>query len=270
MLLAIDVGNTNTVLGLYRDRDLVHTWRVTTGRDLTADQHAVQLEGLFRLRGVAFADVQDVIVSSVVPPVNSSLAEMSRRYLGIEPLFVGPGIRTGIDVRVEEPKAVGADRIVNAVAAYDRYRQAVVVVDFGTATTFDVIADDGAFLGGAIAPGIMISTEALFRAAAALPRIDIVRPRSAIGKTTVANMQAGIVFGFAGQVDGVVRRIWDELGRTTPVVATGGLAPLVAGECATISEVDPFLTLTGLRILYERNRGTPRARAAVDPGSRRA
>lgn len=262
MLLAVDVGNTNTVMGLYRDRELVQHWRTRTDRDLTADQQAVALDGLFRLRGVLFGDVSDVIVSSVVPPLNSAIADMCRRYLHIDPLFVGPGIRTGIDLRVEEPRAVGADRIVNAVAAYDRHRQAVIVVDFGTATTFDVVSDDGEFLGGAIAPGIMISTEALFRAAAALPRIDIVRPKSAIGRNTVTNMQAGIVFGVAGQVDAIVRRIQRELGRRTPVIATGGLASLVAEECETITEVDPFLTLTGLRIIYERNRP---ARAAVDP-----
>lgn len=253
MLLALDVGNTNTVAGLFRGAELLHHWRLPTQREATADGLAVQLLGLLSYHGLSGEDVAGMAVACVVPPLLTAVEQMSRRYFGCTPLIVGPGIETGIDVRYENPREVGADRVVNAVAAYAAYGGPAIVVDFGTATTFDAISAGGEYLGGAIAPGIGISLAALFREAAMLPRIELARPNGAIGRNTVASIQAGAVFGFAGQVDALVRRIRAELGGRAFAVATGGLAPLIAAECETVDAVDPLLTLTGLRLIYERN-----------------
>lgn len=254
MLLALDVGNTNTVAGLFRGPELLHHWRLPTRREATADGLAMQLLDLFNYHRLQAGDVEGVAVACVVPPLLRTVEEMSRRYFARQPLIVGPGVDTGITVRYDNPREVGADRVVNAVAAFAAYGGPAIVVDFGTATTFDAISAGGEYLGGAIAPGIGISLAALFSEAAMLPRIELARPERAIGTNTVASIQSGTVFGFAGQVDALVRRIQAELGGRAFVVATGGLAPLIAAECATVDAVDPFLTLTGLRLVFERQR----------------
>jgi len=253
LLLALDVGNTNITLGLYSQADLLDHWRVSTRREATADELGAQLLGLLGVGGYGRRDVSGVVVSSVVPPLVTQVTDMCRRYFSADPLVVGPGTKTGVPILYDSPRDVGADRIVNAVAAIERYGCPAVVVDFGTATTFDAISERGEYLGGAIAPGIGTSTEALFRRAAKLPRVDLVRPTDAIGKNTVHSMQSGIVFGFAGQVDSIVRRFALELGALKAVIATGGLAPLIAPECDVVTVVDTLLTLEGLRLIHDRN-----------------
>jgi len=254
VLLAIDVGNTNTVLGVYQGSQLRDHWRIETSNARTGDEYGILLRQLFAAGGIDPAGVDAVVVSSVVPPLGRTLEEMSRRYFGREPLFVGPGVKTGISILYENPREVGADRVVNAVAAFERWRCALVVVDFGTATTFDAISARGEYLGGAIAPGVGISMEALFRSASKLPRVEFSRPPHVIGRNTIASIQAGLTYGYAGLVDGICTRMAEELGGNPKAVATGGLAPLMAGICKTITEVDEHLTLEGLRIIYERNR----------------
>jgi type III pantothenate kinase len=254
MLLAIDVGNTNTVFGLYRNEDLLETWRIATRRDLTRDEYAIMLRGFFSMSGHAFSDIQAIAIASVVPPTLHPLTGMCEKYFKRRPLVVGPGIKTGISIFYDNPREVGADRIVNAVAAFEKYKEAVVVVDFGTATTFDCISERGEYLGGVIAPGIMISVEALFQRASKLPRVELVRPKNVIGKNTVGSMQSGILFGYVGLVDGIVERIRREYKTAPRVIATGGLAHLIAAESGTIELVDENLTLDGLRILHDRNR----------------
>ena len=253
MLLAIDVGNTNTVLGVF-DTRLRDSFRVQTEKDRTGDEYGLQLKALFDFAGLSMKDVHDVIVSSVVPPMAFPLEQMCQRFFGKKPLFVGPGVKTGMPVLADNPREVGADRIVNAVAAYERFKQGCIVVDFGTATTFDVVSIRGEYMGGAIVPGILISADALYHAAAKLPRVEIVRPKTAIGKNTVMSMQAGLVFGYAGLVDALVERIRSEVDFPMRVLATGGLAPLIAKESRTIELSDDMLTLEGLKILYDRNR----------------
>ncbi|MGB9662047.1 MAG: type III pantothenate kinase [Moorellaceae bacterium] len=254
MLLAIDVGNTNIVCGVYQGKELVCHWRMATDRQKTAEEYALLWNQFLLFHGLKPQDIQAVVLASVVPPLTGTLIATAQQLFKVEPLVVGPGIKTGMPIRFDNPREVGADRIVNGVAAYELYGGPAIVVDFGTATTFDAISAMGEYLGGAIAPGIGISTEALFYHAAKLPRVELVRPRSVIGKNTVACMQAGIMYGFIGQVEGIVHRMKMELGAEALVVATGGLAGLIAPETEAIDKVDPWLTLEGLRIVYERNR----------------
>ena len=257
MLLVIDAGNTNTVLGVYENKTLLADWRVRTERDITVDEMGMVYRNLFASRNLDYTNVRDVIVSCVVPPMINTLEELAKKYIGVAALFVGPEIETGMPILYDNPKEVGADRIVNAVAAYDAHGRALIVVDFGTATTFDCISAVGEYLGGAIAPGLIISSEALFLKASKLPRVEIfARPKRAVAKDTISSMNAGLIFGYVGLVDGLVQRIKREMGEAEAplVVATGGLASLVASESGTIDLVEPNLTLEGLRIIYERNR----------------
>lgn len=254
MILVVDVGNTNIVLGLFQGKQLLHHWRISTNRSATADEYGLTLYQLFAHGRMSLEAVEGVIISSVVPPLMPALETMCRSYVKKDPLIVGPGIKTGLSIRIENPREVGADRIVNAVAGLELYGPPLIMVDFGTATTFCYIDEQGQYRGGAIAPGIGISTEALYQRAAKLPRIELVKPKSTVGRNTVASMQAGIIFGFAGQVDGIVHRIREEFQTDPTVVATGGLAELIAGESRTIQIVNPLLTLQGLQLIYERNK----------------
>ena len=276
MLLTIDVGNTNTVLGVFRAEELIANWRLTTARAQTVDEYGVLTRNLFSIAGLNQEMITGVIISSVVPPMNWTLAEMSRLYLGKKALFVEPGIKTGMSVQVDNPMDVGADRIVNGVAAFHQYGGPCVVVDFGTATTFDVISAKCEFLGGVIAPGIGISSEALFAKTARLPRVEIKDPGKVIGTNTVTNIQAGLYYGSVDLVDGMLARIKAELNSPTTVTATGGQARLVARGSKHIQHVDEFLTLTGLRLVWEKNQSaeahreaTPANPGRVQPGTTR-
>lgn len=254
MLLVIDVGNTNTVLGMYRDSHLVRSWRITTDKSRTVDEYAMLIHELFQLSDIHFTDVQDVIISSVVPPMVNTLEGLCQEYFKLEPYVVGPGIKTGMPIQYDNPREVGADRIVNAVAAYEKNRCSLIIVDFGTATTFDYISARGEYQGGAIAPGLGISAEALFERASKLPRVEFSRPPQVIAKNTVNSMQSGIFFGYVGLVDGIVNSMKQETKEEPRVVATGGLAEAIASASKTIDAVDPSLTLEGLRIIYCRNK----------------
>jgi type III pantothenate kinase len=254
VLLAIDVGNTNTVLGAFEGDRLRQHWRIETSHTRTSDEYGILVRQLFAVEGLDPARVEAIAVSSVVPPLQLALEGMCARYFKVKPMFVGPGVKTGMPILYDNPREVGADRVVNAVAAFEKWKKGLVVVDFGTATTFDAVSPKGEYLGGAICPGIAISMEALFRNASKLPRVEFLRPPQVVGKNTVSSMQSGLVYGYVGLVDGICARMADELGFGPTVVATGGLAPLVAGVSKAITEVDEHLTLQGLRILHERNR----------------
>ncbi|AWI07380.1 type III pantothenate kinase [Clostridium drakei] len=258
MILVLDVGNTNIVLGVYEDKELIACWRLSTDSERTSDEYGIQVVDLFLHNKLDPSDVEGVIISSVVPNIMYSLEHMIFKYFEIIPIIVGPGVKTGINIKYDNPKEVGADRIVNAVAIREIYKRAAIIIDFGTATTFCALTAKGDYLGGTICPGIKISSEALFERAAKLPRIELVKPAGVICKNTVASMQAGIVYGYIGQVDYIISKMKKEmieLGEEEPlVVATGGLAKLINEESKFMDLIDPTLTLKGLRIIYEKNK----------------
>jgi len=255
MLFCIDIGNTNIVLGVTKEDQILSHWRIRTEREVTPDELGILVTNLFQSAEMKLGDINSIIVSCVVPPLLNTIEELSRRYFRIAPIVVGPGLKTGMPILYDNPKEVGADRIVNAVGAYEKYSTALVVVDFGTATTFDYISGEGAYLGGAIAPGVIISCEALFQKASKLPRVEIfARPKSVIARDTITSMNVGIIYGYAGLVDGIVQRMKKESGEKTTVVATGGLAPLICDVSETIDYVDEFLTLMGLMAIYKKNK----------------
>jgi type III pantothenate kinase len=253
MLLAIDIGNTNITLGLYTDDTLGPRWRLATVHERMPDEYGLQLIGLLNLAEIKTGDITAAAIASVVPPLTGTWVQLCQRYLKVEPLVVDAGVKTGVRVRYDDPKQVGADRIVDAAAAYKLYGGPACIVDFGTGTTFDAVSETGDYLGGAIAPGIGIAADALFQRASKLPRVDLVRPPSAIGKNTVHSMQSGLVFGYVGLVEGMVARFRKELGPNMKVIGTGGLAELMAKETEVIQFIAPWLTLDGLRIVYELN-----------------
>jgi len=253
MLLVVDVGNTQTHFGAFRGDDLVEHWRFATVRDSTADQLGAALRNLLELRGLSFADLKASIVSSTVPQLEPEWTAMAKRYLGHEMLVVGPGLKTGMAIRYDNPREIGADRLVNAVALRERFGGPAVCVDFGTATTFDVVSAEGEYIGGSLMTGIEISLDALTERGARLPKVELAPPKTVIAKNTIDAIRSGVVFGYAGAVDAILRRLYEELGGHVAVIATGGLGRLVVPYTEEISEVDDLLTLTGLRLLYEHN-----------------
>ena len=266
MLLTIDVGNTNTVLGVFRGEELIANWRLTTAREQTVDEYGVLTRNLFTLKGLDRDAITGVIISSVVPPVNWTLGEMARVYFGQKALFVELGVKTGMAVLVDNPSEVGADRIVNGVASFHKYGGPCIVVDFGTAITFDAISAKGEYLGGVIAPGLGISSEALFARAARLPRVEIKDPGKVIGTNTVTHMQAGLYYGAVDMVDGMLARMKREIGENVKVVATGGQAKLISKGSKHIQHMDEFLTLIGLRLIWDKNQGAEYGKSAAAPG----
>jgi len=255
MLFCIDVGNTNIVLGVTNQDKILAHWRIRTEKEATSDEMGITVGDLLRSSGIRMEEITDIIISCVVPSLLNVLEELSHRYFHIKPMIVGPGLKTGIRIQYDNPKEVGADRIVNAVAAYEKYHTALIIVDFGTATTFDCVSKDGAYIGGAIAPGVIISCEALFEKASKLPRVEIfTRPKNVIAKDTINAMNVGIIYGHAGLVDGIVNRIKKEMGPELKVIATGGIAPLIYKESESIDHLEEDLTLEGLMIIHKRNR----------------
>ena len=255
MLLVFDVGNTNMVLGIYKDKKLIKDWRINTDKEKTSDEYGMLISNLFKYDGVNMDDIEDVIISSVVPNVMHSLENFCIKYCNKKPLVVGPGIKTGLNIKYDNPKQVGADRIVNAVAGIEKYGYPLILVDFGTGTTFCAISEKGEYLGGTIAPGIKISSEALFQRASKLPRVELQKPGMAICKSTVSAMQSGIIYGYVGLVEKIISMMKEELNcGPVKVVATGGLSSLIASETDSIDYVDKFLTLEGLRVIYEKNK----------------
>ncbi|HMD35220.1 MAG TPA: type III pantothenate kinase [Vicinamibacterales bacterium] len=256
MLLAIDVGNTNIVLGVFDGADLIQSWRLQTLRERTADELGLILDGLFGHTRIERVQVRGIILGSVVPPLTGTIKTMAQRYFGVPALTIEPGVDTGMPILYENPAEVGADRIVNAVAAYEKFgkeKRPLIVLDFGTATTLDAVSAKGEYLGGAICPGVQISADALFQRAARLPRIDVRKPARIVGRTTVGAMESGLFWGYVGLVEGLIRRMSDELGGNAICIATGGLADVIAPETPLIQHVDADLTLHGLRIVWERN-----------------
>ncbi|MGL4797346.1 MAG: type III pantothenate kinase [Paraclostridium sp.] len=255
MLLVFDVGNTNMVLGIYEGTELKKHWRINTDKEKTSDEYGILISSLFQYDKIDMDSIKDVIISSVVPNVMHSLENFCIKYCNKKPLIVGPGIKTGLNIKYDNPKQVGADRIVNAVAAIEKYKSPMIIIDFGTATTFCAISEKGEYLGGTIAPGIKISSEALFQRASKLPRVELAKPGTTIGKNTVSAMQSGIIYGYVGLVDKIVNMMKSELGgNDVKVIATGGLSVLIASETDSIDCVDKFLTLEGLRLIYDKNR----------------
>jgi type III pantothenate kinase len=254
MLLAIDIGNTDTTLGVFAGEELRATWHMATSVHRTTDEYAALLLNLLRYQGLGTSDIKEVALCSVVPPLITTFEELFQRYFHVSPLVVGAGIKTGVRIRMDNPREVGADRIVNAVAAHHLYSGPIIIADLGTATTFDTVSKEGDYLGGAIAPGIITAAEALFRQSAMLPRVELTHPKQAIGTNTIAAMQSGIIFGYVGLIEGMVARIQQELGEKAKVVATGGCAGLIAKETTVIDVVNPNLTLVGLRLIYLMNK----------------
>ncbi|MBZ2176048.1 type III pantothenate kinase [Schnuerera sp. xch1] len=257
MLLLIDVGNTNIVFGVYKEDKLIYDWRIATDKNKTSDEYGLLFEQIFKYHGICPKDVEDVIISSVVPTLMYTLSAMSIKYFNKEPLVVGPGIKTGMNIKYDNPKEVGADRIVNAVAAYEKYGGPIIIVDFGTAITFCVVSKEGDYLGGTIAPGIKISSEALFQRTAKLPKVELIKPDTVIAKNTVNSIQSGLIYGYVGLVDYIIEKIIEEMkdrGNIKAVIGTGGFANLIATESKYINKVEKLLTLEGLNIIYKRNK----------------
>jgi len=257
VLLALDVGNTNTVLGVFKGRELVYHWRLATIKNRTVDEYGILIANLFSAQGLPRERIDAIVIACVVPPLMGALEGMSHKYFSLTPLVVRPGIKTGMPILSDNPSEVGADRIVNGVAAYNKYGGPTIVVDFGTATSFDAISLRGEYLGGVIAPGISISAEALFQETAKLPRVDIIKPVTVIGKNTITSMQSGLFYGYISMVEGIIKRMEKELGQPSFVVATGGWVELIGKEIKLIKKIDENLTLDGLRIIYERNQEQP-------------
>jgi type III pantothenate kinase len=254
MILVIDVGNTHTVIGVYKEENLLFNWRISTNIEKTEDEYGILIKGLLDNSKLSFADIKGIVISCVVPPIIWILKKMSVDYFKVSPIIVGPGIKTGIYIKTDNPKEVGADRIVNSIAAYKLYGGPVIIVDFGTATTFCAVNKDGVYLGGAIAPGIEISAKALAEKTAKLPKIEIIKPKHSIGSNTITAMESGIFFGYLGLTNELIKRFKRELGKDSLVVATGGYSELIGNECKLIDKINPFLTLIGLYLVYEMNK----------------
>lgn len=255
MILVCDVGNTNIVLGVYNGKDIIKDWRISTDRNKTSDEYGVLIKQLFEYENLKLDNIEAVIISSVVPTIIHELESMTKRYFKTEAIIIGPGIKTGMNIKYDNPKEVGADRIVNAVAAYEKFGGPIIIVDFGTATTFCFISEEGDYIGGVISPGITISSEALFQKASKLPRVELTKPEKVLNKNTINSMQSGIIYGYVGLVDYIVEKMEEELQvKPKEVIATGGLAPIIASESKKITRVEKMLTLEGLRIIYEKNK----------------